>query len=204
MASDMYDALMQIAEDIGRPNPSFRDAEAFHELRSSIRRRVRSLADSPLAVRTVVRPLKIEVPVKVPVLAPMPAMLELSAGGMKAVLNTEELAALFHRRYERSGGWPTRFRKWHVGTDHNTGVLVLTRINIHWIWQQGSGPWKDNHQKRTHTIFWRSRSGMFTSLGMKESRDVILPTYTGRRQGPSLKPPRWLLTAATPQVAKHE
>ena len=51
--ADMYDALMQIFDDIGRLRPDWRDSEEFYALRSSIKGRIRSLANSPLATRKV-------------------------------------------------------------------------------------------------------------------------------------------------------
>jgi hypothetical protein len=49
--ADMHTALSRLAQEVNRLRPDWRNAEEFYELRSAIAARLRSLADSPLAIR---------------------------------------------------------------------------------------------------------------------------------------------------------
>jgi hypothetical protein len=177
----MHAALTELASAINRLRPDWRNSEEFYELRSAISGRLRALADSPLATRTVIRPVKVEVPAA----APLPQ------DGLPVTLTAEEQAVLFSHSYERRGGYQDRYRRWQQRIDRRTGLLLLTPNDVAWIWRQGSRPWKGSFQKRTRTIFWRAMSELFASLGLTPSVATILPTSRSRRQGkPQLAPRR--------------
>jgi hypothetical protein len=181
--ADMHAALTELASALDRLRPDWRSGEAFYELRSEISGRLRALADAPLATRTVVRPLRVEVPTPAP--ARLPGMLPVA-------LNAAEQATLFAHSYERRGGYQDRFRRWQQQLDRQTGVLQLTANDTAWIWIQGSRPWKGTFQKRTRNIFWRTLAELFTGLGLRPSTVAILPTSKGRRPGPPQEAPRHL------------
>ena len=61
----MHQALTELASAINRLRPDWKSGEEFYSLRSEITARLRSLADSPLATRTIIRPIRIEVRVEV-------------------------------------------------------------------------------------------------------------------------------------------
>src|SRR4051794_32768904 len=69
-ARDLGDELEQLADLVGRLRPDWRDGERFYETRSEVIARLRSLARSPPAQRTVTRFVQITVPVPTP--APPP------------------------------------------------------------------------------------------------------------------------------------
>ena len=85
-------------------------------MRSQIAGRLRSLAASPLATCTVVRPIRV-----VPAPAPKPPLLLLD-DGFVVMLNVDESAALFHRSYDGSGGYQARTRKWQTRPQDDSGA----------------------------------------------------------------------------------
>jgi hypothetical protein len=190
--SDMHAALTELAAEINRLRPDWRNAQDFYELRSQIAGRLRSLAASPLATRTVVRPIRVEVPVEVRVKIPAPAPAPPLGDGYVVMLNADELAALFHRTYERGGGYQNRTRKWQTRVDRATGRLVLDGSDLMWAWRQASREWKGGFQRRVRKMIWRPLGEFFTALGLKPSVATHLPTMTGRRPGKPWLAPKYL------------
>ena len=190
--ADMHAALTELAAEVNRLRPDWRNGEEFYELRSQITGRLKSLAASPLATRTVLKPIRVEVPVEVRVEIPAPAPVPLLGDGYVVMLNADERAALFHRTYVRGGGYQNRIRKWQTWADRATGRLVLDGNDVMWAWRQASRKWKGGFQARVRKMIWRPLQEFFDALGLHPSVATHLPTMTGRRPGKPWLAPKYL------------
>lgn len=193
--SNMHDALTQLANDVARLTPNWKDARGFYERRSSAVGKLRSLANSPLAVKKVIRFVPAETklaPAPAPASAPAPtapapawmgsaqgslplpeptrtpeqAARDLDGPTVWVHLTADETVRLDHVVRVTKGGFRAKVAQWQARRDPVTGRLGLSNADIAWIWRTGSRPAKGGAQRHVNRIFWRTLSPLFDQLGM--------------------------------------
>ncbi len=167
---DMYDALTELANELSGLRPDWRSGELFYERRSSIQGKLRALANSPLAIKRVIRPVPMPVP-QAPLTEP-PVLPEGAA--LQVTLNADEQALLAQSITGKTGGFQYRYRKLAARLDPATGILPLTHDDVGWIWRQGSRPWKGGAQSRTRKIFWRALGRLYEQLGLTPITAIVV------------------------------